>query len=158
MIYNIDKIEQVTSSKGTQYWRADLSSGTELWVGVAIFGGFEDKDLVVGGKIDGELKEKEYMGKPSYTLDAPMKAKTASGGAFKQKMIEETMDRKEKSISNFQASKEESIKLAGAQRDAVLLVTTFYKDVGMHDKEIKDKVIEFRDWLLSDDFTDRVPF
>lgn len=112
MEYTIDKIEKVKSAKGTEYHRADLSQGTKLWVGVAIFGGFKDEELVAGGKVTGDMIEKEYRGKPSYTLNAPDKPKTAPGGGFKQKMIEETMEKKERSISRFQDSKEHSIKVA----------------------------------------------
>lgn len=158
--YNIGKIEKVKAKRsGTEYHKADLSQGANLYLGVAIFGGFEEQDLVVGGTLTGELNEKEYNGKPSYTLNPPEKPKTGQGGGYRTVQMEATMEKKNKAIAGFQSSKEESIKLAGAQRDAVLLTTTFSKDEPFFtEDEIKKKIVFWRDWLLSDDFNQTLPF
>ena len=136
MEYEIDKIEEVTSSKGTKYHRADLSQGTKLWTGVAIFGGFKDEELVSSRKIIGEIIEKEFRGKPSYTLNAPQTPKTAPGANFKQKMIEDTMEKKSKSISHFQDNKEYSIKVAStfsAAWNTAIAEYELHKDESLHE-------------------------
>ena len=65
------------------------------------------------------------------------------------------MNKKREDISHFQASKEESIKLASAQRDAVLIVTTmagFKFNSTTSDATIENEIIKWRNWFLSDDF------
>jgi len=110
------------------------------------------EEMQPGREIEGELwtsdKGKNY-------LFPPRVAKTGNGGAFKQKMIEDTMQKKNDSISHFQDNKEQSIKLASAQRDAVLIVKELlaqnqfpYTETG-----VKEEIIKWRNWFLSDEFT-----
>lgn len=121
------------------------------------------ENLQAGQDVEGELWTSS-AGK--HYLFPPKVVKTASG-AYKQKMIEDTMIKKEASIAKFQATKEESIRLMSAERDAILLVTTFYKDrwgqdpllENELDSLIKKKCIEFRDWfMLSHEWNDLPPF
>lgn len=102
----------------------------------------------------------------------PPKPQTINGGAnrgsgaYKQKLVEETMARKESSIREFQGNKEESIRMAGAQRDAVLIVINLYKEIAddlimtpsEKDAVIKKKIVEWRDYFLSGAFNETVPF
>src|SRR3990167_2564358 len=91
---------------------------------------WEDKEIMSGFQIDATewvspKNGKIYLFKPKET------PKTASGGAFKQKMIEDTMNKKEASIGKFQDKKEESIRLASVLRDATLLtIAELGKDEG----------------------------
>lgn len=124
-----------------------------------IFPNFDD--LKNGGEVEGELwqstGQKWYLfpPKPQTTSGG---APRGSGGGYKQKVMEESMARKESSIRNFQATKEESIRLSSAQRDSVLIVTS----IGVKessDDEIKHAIIKWRDWfLLSSEFNDTPPF
>lgn len=162
--YKIEWIEQKQSAKGTTYHRATLvdEEGNQT-ENVAIFAGFTGGALDLAGTVRGVLVNKPYNGKPSYTLNSPGQvpgsgARTASRDAAQARV--------EKSVEKAQDRKEESIKHSAAQRDAVLLVTTFYRDRFANDpileseldSFIKKKVTEFRDWLLSDNFTDSIPF
>lgn len=113
-----------------------------------------------GGEIEGELWQ---SGAGKWYLFAPKQPKS---GAFTKKLAEEKQAIIEGSVGRVLDRKEHSIALAGAQRDAVLLVTTFYKDIaedpilGEQEREtlLKKKIVQWRDYLLSKDFTDVVPF
>lgn len=115
-----------------------------------VFPNFDN--LMPGQEVEGEFwtsdKDKNY-------LFAPKVGKTGNSGAFKQKMISDTMDRKETSISKFQDNKEMSIRLASAQRDAVLIVTQIAQEQG--DEAIEKAIIKWRNWFLSANFTKDVP-
>ena len=160
MKLTIDWCEEKVSSKGTKYKKASVTpeNGTRT-DDVAVFDSYSQYgDIAPGRVVEGVLKEKEYQGKKSYTLeDGNLGPKPDSLGGYKQKMINETMEKKNSSIREFQGNKEESIRLAGCQRDAVLLVTTFLPRESDTDY-IKTKIIEWRDWLLSDDFSEHPPF
>lgn len=169
--YKIDWIETKQSAKGTTYHRASLKDAQGVITNdVAIFAGFTGGELNLGGTVRGVLSSKPYNGKPSYTLNSPGEV-SGSGArrAGNSVAIEKAQERKESSINRFADRKEHSIALAGAQRDAVLLVTTFYKDAWSKDPIlsaseteldliIKRKVVEFRDWIMSDKFTETTPF
>lgn len=69
--------------------------------------------------------------------------------------IKEAQARKEQSISKFADRKEESIALAGAQRDAVLIVTSLYSELDSLPTEdkaeaIKKEILYWHNWLLND--------
>ena len=106
-------------------------------------------DIQSGRDVEGEIWTSD-SGK-NY-LFAPKTRKNASGGAFKQKMIEDTMNKKEASIERFQGNKEEAIKLASAQRDAVLVVVQLMSNRNFNEEEIRDRITDWRNWFLSDDF------
>jgi hypothetical protein len=100
--------------------------------------------IILGATIDGELWT-SATGK-NY-LFAPKPAST--GGSKGNPGIAKAMEKKNESIAKFQDSKETSIKLAGAMRDAVLIVTTFYKDLQMEDGDIELKIKQWRNWFLT---------
>lgn len=155
--YVIDWISKGKTSTNKDKADVVLIDGEEK-IEVTIWGDFPGyANLMPGLKIPGELK---LATDPKYkpTLSAPRTPKMVANSGFKQKQIEATMDKKNEAIGRFQATKEESIKMAGAQRDAVLLVTTFYKEKQLTDAEIKTKVVEFRDWFLSEKFNEVIPF
>ena len=118
------------------------------------FPGFEG--IMNGGVIEGNLWEKPGTGK--FTLYPPKDPATvksgASGGGFKagmQKMVTE----KNENIKAAQETKHEAIREAGAQRDAVLMVTTFYPEFNdatiASEKErlLKEKYLYWREFFLN---------
>lgn len=121
--------------------------------------GFPDFDnLRAGGEVEGEIWQSPKGG---WYLFPPRKPKTGGNPAFKSKQIEEAQNRKRGDIEHFQTNKEESIRLASAQRDAVLIVTTQMNNWGesVNDNELVQKeIIKWRNWFLSDDFTNAPPF
>lgn len=170
MRYKIAWIEQKSTKDGKPKAEATLVGETEsenaTGVKVTIWGDFPNYGAIVnGGMIEGEIvpsRDPKYL--PS--LKPSVSPKMASRGNFKAEQVERVMDKKNASISQFQDNKEEAIRLASAQRDAVLLVTTFYKSRWENDPIlesefdvlVKKKIIEWRDWFLSSNFTDVIPF
>lgn len=157
--YKIEWLEKKTTSTGKAYYSVTLSYGengetqsASIWSDFPNFA-----NLMPGQAVTGELKKND---KGYWNLYPPRTAKTTSSGAYKQKMMEDTMKRKEDSIERFQDSKEESIKLASAQRDAVLIVTTMMNTDRLlaEQIDIKAEIINWRNWFLSDEFTDHPPF
>lgn len=90
----------------------------------------------------------------------PKKPRGGAYNANKDAVIAKVMEKKEKSIERFQDSKEASIKLSSAQRDAVLMVTTFFQNIpNTADVLLKKEIIKWRNWfLLSEDFNEIPPF
>ena len=133
---------------------------------VTIWGDFPNfATLMAGMTVEGDIvQSKDGKYKPS--LNAPRLPKFAVTGGFKTKAIEDAQIRKEGSINRTLDRKEESIALMSAQRDATLIVVSFYKEAwgkdpileSELDKIIKKKIIEWRDWYLSKEFTDHLPF
>jgi hypothetical protein len=77
--------------------------------------------------------------------------------------MDKAMEYKRVSIQEAQKSKEQSIMLAGAARDATIIITTFYPELAekkTKDKLIKEKWLEWRKWLYkqSDNPFGDVPF
>ena len=87
-----------------------------------------------------ELYEDNGFNKIKY--DKPAQAPRQGNPA-----IAKAMERKETSISNFQVSKEEGIKISSTARDATLLVTTFYPELSMLGDEEKFNAI-FHKWSV----------
>jgi predicted metal-dependent RNase len=71
---------------------------------------------------------------------------------LKDDNIRKTMEWKEKSISGFQRTKEDSIRLAGASRDATQIVIT-YPEL-LENKELRKQIQEewnyWRDWFMEE--------
>lgn len=114
-----------------------------------IFPNFDE--IMTGQDVEGELwisdAGKNYLFAPRKKLEKPN---------FMKKNIEAVMDKKNESISKFQGQKEESIALMSAQRDAVLIVTTI--TLGEEtDEEVKQRIIKWRNWFLSNDFRKDIP-
>lgn len=113
MIYTPTNVQQKQSTKGTTYWRADLTDmNGQLFEGVAFFTPVRENE-----SIDGFLESEIYNGKTSYKF----KLTAAVSGGGKTAQIEKVMDKKNESISNFQDAKEKSIQHVASIRDATLL-------------------------------------
>ena len=152
MEYSLEKIEvKKVNVAGKPKSVADvelLDDKGVLTKGVGIWEDFPDfEKITFGSKVVGTIYEKgQYK-----TLYPPKAPKEGGNPAYRTKLMNDAMERKEKSIGQFQASKEESIKLAGCQRDAVLIVTTMMqtnKPV-WGEAEIKDQIAQWMNWLLN---------
>lgn len=147
MTYQIIWGEEVTSSKGTKYYRADLkdSDGKE-YKGVAIFTSFKDYAKVMpGSEVEGKISEKDYQGKPSYTLEnlAPLQYGASKAGGYSTKKGEE--------IKQAQQRKTESISYFNSVNSAISLVTSQgYQPRPTGDAEIKEALVYWRDWFLKE--------
>ena len=131
------------------------------------------ENLQNGGEVEGNLwlspKGKYYLyaPNPEEGSELPPRAQTTTQRAYtpKSSPIKQAMKQKEESIAKFQDSKENSIKLAGAQRDAVLIVTTMMQNLPaitstmMGEDSIKEAIIKWRNWFLNDEeFNSPPPF
>ncbi len=147
MRYKINWMEVKQTSTGKT--KADCSlideSGIEIDK-VSIWSDFPDfANLKPGSEVNGDLvkaKDPKY-GPTLYP------AKTYKTFAAKPKVdIGKMMEKKEASIGRFQDNKEESIKISGAQRDATLMVTTFYP-VDMDTDALKKYWKEWKDFFIN---------
>lgn len=70
---------------------------------------------------------------------------------------------KNKGIEKAQERKSDSIKMSGAARDSVLMVTTFYPEIAtidnlaLREETLRNKVTAWRKWFI-DNYGDDVPF
>lgn len=118
-----------------------------------------------GAEVEGELWQsnagKWYLFPPK-PITTPSGAPRGSGGAFKAQQIDKHETRKEGFIEKIVHTKEESIKMAGAQRDAVLIVVELlrsYPPTEFPGQDfVKSEIIKWRDWFLSDEFQATLPF
>lgn len=110
--------------------------------------------LMPGQEIEGVLWQSP---KGPFYLFPP---KLAATGNFRASgAISKAMEKKEASIEKFQTNKEESIKLAGAQRDAVMIVTSRDSIKDCTDEHIENEVKRWRNWfLLDEEFNNPPPF
>lgn len=87
----------------------------------------------------------------NYKLKPLPKPAGAPRGGFGGKQAEALMEKKNESIKGFQDDKEKSIALSSAQRDAVLMVTTFETAQPFPtDSELRAKIVEWREWFLKE--------
>lgn len=131
---------------------------------------FNGQDLMAGHTIEGTewtspKNGKIYIFPPKEDKHTAYQYKPVYGAKQSpQTAIKEAMQKKEASIEKFQDSKEQSIKLASCQRDSVLLVVAeINASRGVaedwNEKDIKEKIIKWRNWfLLSDEFNNVPPF
>ena len=111
-------------------------------------------EVVNGTTVEGEITEGQY-GK-NFKKITP---KAVAGMAHKEKVINETMQRKEQSIGKFQDNKEFSIMVASSMSQAVALATAESKDIGT--QHLDERVIFWRNWIITNwnvEKTDTQPF
>lgn len=63
--------------------------------------------------------------------------------------IGKAMEKKEKSIENFQKNKEEGMKLMSAGRDATMIVTAKLAHKDMSDDEIQSEIKKWSHWMYT---------
>jgi hypothetical protein len=111
--------------------------------------------VIAGQEIDGFIETKGMYKNFKKSLEKPkfMQKPDIS------KQVEKAQARTEASIGKTMDRKEESIKLAGAQRDAVLIVTNLFPNGQETEQEIKEKIIKWRNFFLNDEtFNNPPPF
>lgn len=160
MEYKVQWAENKTAKTGKPYKKLSIEDLQGVKTDVNIFSDFPDfANITPGSTISGTLTQKgqywnitsETQIKGGYTpRSTPQSAISAS--------VKQAQERTEQSIGKTLDRKEESIKLAGAQRDAVLIVTAIgITDITEH--AIKHEIIKWRNWFaLSKDFNDIPPF
>lgn len=163
----IEWAEKKTSKAGNEYFRASISDETgNRTDDVAIFSSFAQyAEVAPGVTVEGELEVKDYQGKKSYALVSPQASKPKTGG---NGAIAKNMERKAESIATAQTRKENGIEFAATQRDATLIVTTFYPELAtlegdMKKVEIAKAIKGWRKWLAENfgdpaDPTNQPPF
>lgn len=151
--YTIEWLEKKEYKPGKFLYKVSLKPATgDMINNVTIWDSFPGfTDIMPGSTISGELETKEHNGYVNTTLKAPRSANSERSANRKTEIVTQAMERKEQSITRFQATKEESIKMAGAARDATLIVTTFYPEFSLapnKDALIKEQWNQWRSWLL----------
>jgi len=119
------------------------------------FPGFNE--IQNGGFIEGNLWEKPGTGK--FTLYPPKPATTGQTGGNKGGLkagMQQMATEKREFIKEAQETKQEAIKESQAQRDAVLMVTTFYPELASDpllsvekEKLLKEKYLHWREFFLT---------
>lgn len=95
-------------------------------------------DPVMNGEtVEGEITESQY-GKNF----KKMTPKAVAGANFKTQQMEKVIERKEQSITKFQDSKEQSIKLASSMSGAINLAIA-------EQNPSPENVIKWRKWILN---------
>lgn len=105
--------------------------------------------IMPGAEIEGNLWTSD-AGKHYLFAPKPQKFGGAVGG----------QQAREKSINKVLDRKEDSIAIAGAQRDAVLIVSSLISEHYYGDLKpdfLKEKIVEWRNWFLSDEFKKSTP-
>ena len=104
-----------------------------------------------------EWKSKQEGMQPAQGGYAPKSYRPTQQAMGQRKEIQNTMNYKADQIAKAQANKEDSMRLFSSGRDAVLIVTAFYKDNPLSDEEIKTKIEEWRKYLYNKIYAD-TPF
>jgi hypothetical protein len=110
MKYKLDWMEHKTSSSGTAYIKATVTDEAGITTeNVAVFSSFPGfNELAPGHSVEGILKEKDYQGKKSYSLDKEIVVRPPGA----RPNMDRIMDKKANLISEAQQRKEQSIAAA----------------------------------------------
>jgi hypothetical protein len=152
MVYKIVKFNRKTTTTGKEMARVDLMDVTNIVItGVTIWGDFPSfHTLEEGHAVEGDIVTKGDF-KTLYPARTNTLGAKRSGGVN----IAKAMETKAANIAVAQENKNESIKLAAIQRDAILLVTTFYpefnevyeNDIPGKEQAIKDRIMFWKKHL-----------
>ena len=117
-------------------------------------------EINASSTLEGNLWNKP--GTTSWTLYPPKPEQTTQGGAYTKPQggfkagMAKMVEQKQQGIKEAQETKHEAIKEAGAQRDAVLIVTTFYPELASDplltsekEKVIQEKYMHWREFFLN---------
>lgn len=146
--YKLSNVIDKPTSTGKSKKEATITSENgETTEKVGIWSDFPDfANLKDGTVVMGKIKTSPD-GKWTNLVYASETPKTGNSGAYKQKVMNEAMEKKERSISQFQTNKEENIKLASTLRMAVDIVTAFDNKAQISIEEIKKEIQYWREWL-----------
>lgn len=112
MLYTIGQVaEQQSKSSGKMYKRVNVKdTNGVITSNVAVFSSTPFySQVVTNAQVEGILKEKDYNGSKSYTLEAPYQPRSGGGG---KAMGTEMIKQKSEAIKAAQDSKVESIKVS----------------------------------------------
>lgn len=154
--YTVNTLEVKTIASGKRVANCELKdeqgnlvSGTvSIWEDFPSF-----SNMTFGSVVRGTIKANDKGYKSLYAPRAPKSGGGASFGAT-------AMKAKQEGIERSQDRKEEAILASGSMRDAVLIVTTFYRSprFNFSDTEIQDKIRAWRKWLISEHDLPTEPF
>ena len=165
MRFNIDWMEQ-KEYQGRKYVLATITNEQGEKYDVSLGDKWGDKlaTLMPGQDIEGNTWQNPKNGKWSLY---PIEEKKSSRGSFTptravqndiSKSVEAAQKRTTESVNKTLDRKDESIRLSSAQRDAVLIVNTLIHSQAWNQDVIKEEIIKWRNWFLSEEFTDVPPF
>lgn len=156
--YLIGQAVQVkTSSKGNTYKVFNLKAPDgKITNNVAAFTSFPDYEKIVANAfIDGELKEKDYNGSKSYTLEGQQQPKQGFGGGgaakaveIKTRAIEKAQDNKFKSIEKAQENKEYGVMISSTARMATDTTLSQFANEEFDAEQFKMRWLEWRKWFI----------
>ncbi len=145
MKYKIgNDVQEVTAKSGTKYKKCRIKDEKGIVTeSVAVFSSFSQyNNLVTGAEVEAILKEKDYNGSKSYSLEDAYKPNGGGGGFAK------AAEAKSENIKKAMDRKEEAISISSTARDATLIVTKFYP-LETTEEEIKKNWLRWRKWLLN---------
>ncbi len=103
--------------------------------------------IVAGGSVEGDIVTNAKGYKTLYPPKNNLGAKPWGNKGNKSEDIKVAQERTQVMVKTAQDNKEESIKQAASMRDAVLIVTSMYKDLA--EQDIKVKILMWRKWYLN---------
>lgn len=143
--FKVEWVENVTTLKGKSYKKATLVDERGASLDASVWPDFSKYDEVTpGNAVDGVIRTKGTYKNLVDELAPPKFVKSTR--------MEQAMEKKVASIENAQSRKENAIQLAGASRDATLIVTTMYPELSnLDDKEevIKELWLKWQKWFLA---------
>lgn len=145
-MYKLIKLDRTTTSTGKAKINATVQSEdgvtTEkvgLWSDFPRFA-----DLKEGDSVDGDLRVKDQW----TTLYPPKSGTSITRGKFSATgAIKEAMKEKAEGIAHFQSTKEESIRISGTMRDAVLCAFAEYNKEPHNLMTLEELISKWRKWL-----------
>jgi hypothetical protein len=147
--FTVKKVLELKTAKGDPYKKVDLQkSDGSIVEGVSAFAFkypnlaelVEGATITAGVVIDGSYKN---------LVSGAEKPRGGAGSAFKQQVIEKTMEKKEASISKFQDNKEMSIKIASTMRMAVDIATSLTPEQWQH-TTMQEEIRFWREWCWTE--------
>ena len=160
--YKVLWTESKTAKTGKPYKKLSLEAPEGNKMDVNIFSDFPEFSLIIpGSTILGHLEQKgEYWNIISATQSKRSYGQNYANKRDISKDVEIAQKRTTESVKHAQDRTERSVKLSGAQRDAVLIVRELMGSMGISaEPEIKDEIIKWRNWFLNDEtFNNPPPF
>jgi len=149
MRYHINTLEQ-KEYEGRKYAKAEVLAldGTELEVSFGDKWGEKLATLAVGQDIEANAWQNPKNSKWSLYPIEDRKPRSGAGGAYKEKVIGEAMQRKEVSIGKFQDNKEWSIMTASSMNKAIDLAIAEYRDETILDT-LEQGIKKWRDFIIT---------
>lgn len=136
--------EEKVSAKGNKYKRIRIEGNDNELACFSTFSKYSE--VIAGAQVDGLIKEKDFNGKKSYTLEDENKPKVGGFGGIGVKAAQE---RKADMIEKAQDRKSESIAYFNSTNCAIELVGKLDTQSMTH-QDIEEEIIYWRDWFLAE--------